>query len=194
MGASSSKDGGSSKLVDSKFITVGTAKSPEEENQESAEVAILRKVRDLEISQPILSSVSLAATGAANLLTEEESKALEQSTGGAHVQWTLESAFAALSKWYSRQASTVTRQQLSLHEEVEEVSYMAKLALQNVNKSRESLKKSATEVKALETVTREIESIKQSVLRLQETSKQIAQKLGGEEEEEEEGKPALTST
>jgi hypothetical protein len=188
MGTTSSKDG--SKLEDSKFITVGTAKSPEEENQESAEVAILRKVRDLAISHPILSR---PASSSSTCVTEEGRRALEQSTDGAHVQWTLETAFAALSKWYSRQASAVTRQQLSLHEEVEEVSYMSKIALQNVNKSRESLKKSAADVLGLDTVTREIDSLKQAVLRLQETSKHIAERLGGEEEDEEEDQPVKST-
>ena len=52
MGATSSKEG---PVPDDGFVTVTQALSPEEEKQESAEVAILRKVKQLKVSRPILS-------------------------------------------------------------------------------------------------------------------------------------------
>ena len=172
------------------FVTVGTAKTPEEEKQESAEVAILRKVSELQISKPLLSwkreelqdlekhlQSKHARTESEPSFSLSLVSALEESVEGGKVQWTLDTAFSALSKWFSRQASIVTRQQLSLHEEIEEVSYMAKLALTGVNKSKDALKSSAKEVQSLAALSQEMAMLKQSVQKALETQERLSQVL-----------------
>ena len=203
MGATSSKEG---PVPDDGFVTVTQALSPEEEKQESAEVAILRKVKQLKVSRPILSwkkkdladlekyisssplrrgshpgneseTESTSSRGHTNFVA-----ALEESSGGEKVQRTLESAFTALAKWYARQATLVTRQQLALHEEIEEVSYMAKLAVQGVTKKRDALKTSLRDIQGIHIVQQEVDSLKAQVKQALVVQERLNQALDAIEE------------
>jgi len=187
------------------FMTVSKAKSPDAERQESAEGAILRKVRGLELSKPLLSwkRQELEALGehlqARRLRAgrrpsddddnddldgdDEEAtssdrcpnlaETLAESSGGTRVQWALEAAFAALAKWYARQATLVTRQQLALHEEIDEVSYMAKLAVQGVTGNRDALRQAVKDVQGLEAVAREISQLRAAVTSAAEAQRRL---------------------
>ena len=154
--------GGGFLARDEGFITVGTAKSPQEERQESTEGAILRKVGEIEVTRPVLSC---------------KRKDLEELSQGGRVQWALEAAFSALAKWYAKQATLVTRQQLGLHEEIEEVSYMVKLAVQSVNRNRDALKQSSKDAQGLNLLSQDIAALRKAVENAVETHEKLSQTL-----------------
>ena len=181
------------------FMTVSKAKSPDAERHESAEGAILRKVRGLELSKPLLSwkRQELEALGehlqarrrrAGRRPSDDDdndeeatssdrcpnlAETLAESNGGTRVQWALEAAFAALAKWYARQATLVTRQQLALHEEIDEVGYMAKLAVQGVTGNRDALRQAVKDVQGLEAVAREISQLRAAVTSAAEAQRRL---------------------
>ena len=93
------------------------------------------------------------------------------------MQWALEAAFSALAKWYAKQATLVTRQQLGLHEEIEEVSYMVKLAVQSVNRNRDALKQSSKDAQGLNLLSQDIAALRKAVENAVETHEKLSQTL-----------------
>ena len=178
------------------FMTVSKAKSPDAERQESAEGVCARYGARTEQAFAVVKrgssvrstpSASLglgggrATTTTTDLDGDDERRPPptsaeprgdtggEQGAGGVG----LEAAFAALAKWYARQATLVTRQQLALHEEIDEVSYMAKLAVQGVTGNRDALRQAVKDVQGLEAVAREISQLRAAVTSAAEAQRRL---------------------
>ena len=64
-------------------------------------------------------------------------------------------------------------QQLALHEELDEVSYMAKLAVQGVTGNRDALRQAVKDVQGLEAVAREISQLRAAVTSAAEAQRRL---------------------
>ncbi len=78
---------------------------------------------------------------------------------------------------YARQAKLVTRQQLSLHEELEEVSYMAKLALSACTKAKAMMSKHVQDAKGLHDLKQDIAALRHAINQTRGTLKKLENAL-----------------
>ncbi len=173
MGASSSRSGDGDGAISSDvadegigegLVTVGTARTPEQAREETAEAAIVRKLRALRPSKPLLSwrrsdvealeedaaarrrvcgaeAGPATPTGSPN--RGEGVRPRDQAATLEGLQRDVDGAFATATAWYSAQASMVTRRQFALHADMLDAGALSQRCLSTMQRARSALVRSA---------------------------------------------------